>query len=168
MRKFSFSTDPSPMRQLTRRALFVTAASAALMRALPIQAATQPRVLVHRNASCGCCGLWAERLQAAGFATEIVNEPNMPAVKARLGVPDDLASCHTAEVEGYVIEGHTPVAAIQRLLKERPQAVGLAVPGMPMGSPGMEMGHDVDVYEVTLFGPSGRQSYGRFKGAEQV
>ena len=154
------------MPRLTRRSLFLGAAASALV--LPAAAEAPMRALVHRNATCRCCGVWAQRLQAAGFATEIVNEPNIDAVKARLGVPGKLSSCHTAEIGGYVIEGHVPVAAIERLLKEAPTATGLAVPGMPAGSPGMEMGGDAEAYEVVLFGPTGRSSYGRFKGGAPI
>ena len=90
-------------------------------------------------------------------------------VKVRLGVPNDLASCHTAEVGGYVIEGHVPADAIKRLLAETPQAKGLAVPGMPIGSPGMEIeGMAQDTYKVVLFGPSGRSIFARYQGARPV
>ena len=87
-------------------------------------------------------------------------------MKTRLGVPDDLAACHTAEVSGYVIEGHVPAIALKRLLAEKPDATGLAVPGMPIGSPGME-GGTAEKYEVVLFGPSGRRSYMRFLGGRE-
>ncbi len=89
------------------------------------------------------------------------------AVKTRLGVPDDLAACHTAEVAGYVIEGHVPQAALKRFLAEKPDAAGLAVPGMPIGSPGME-GGTPQPYEVILFGPRGRRTYMRFIGDRQA
>jgi hypothetical protein len=86
-------------------------------------------------------------------------------LKVRLGVPQDLASCHTAEVGGYVIEGHVPAEAIKRLLAEKPQAKGLAVPGMPVGSPGMEVkGVEDEVYEVVLFGPSSQTTFARYRG----
>jgi hypothetical protein len=92
---------------------------------------------------------------------------DMAAIKRRLGVPDDLASCHTAEVAGYVIEGHVPAGALMRLLELRPKVIGLAVPGMPAGSPGME-GGTPEVYEVFLFDKDGRSSFGRYKEAKQV
>ncbi|MGA9600696.1 MAG: DUF411 domain-containing protein [Methylocystis sp.] len=152
------------MIRLARRNLLLAVASGALTQALGASAATPTRVLVHRDASCGCCGKWAERLRVAGYAVEIRNEPDMKAVKSRLGVPAELASCHTAEIDGYVVEGHAPVAAIERILRERPEAKGLAVPGMPAGSPGMETGAAAESYEVVLFGPAGRRSYGRFRG----
>jgi len=151
-----------------RRGLLRAAAFAAFAPALPAFAAPTRRALVHRDATCGCCGKWAERLQTAGFEVKIVDEPDMKAVKRRLGVPAELASCHTAEIDGYVVEGHTPVAAIERLLKERPQAIGVAVPGMPAGSPGMEMGGEAETYAVTLFGPKGAKPYGGYLGDKEV
>jgi hypothetical protein len=130
-------------------------------------ASTQlPRVTVHKDPDCGCCNGWADHLKAAGFPVTIVNATDLVAVRKRLGVPDDLAGCHSAEMGGYLVEGHVPAAAIKRLLSERPQAKGIAVPGMPLGSPGMD--GPPEVYEVILFGPQGRRSYGKFRGAEQV
>lgn len=95
---------------------------------------------VSRDAGCGCCHAWAEAMRRSGrFRVTVNDEPNMPALKRSLGVPDDLISCHTGVVEGYAIEGHVPVEDVLRLLRERPADVrGLAVPGMPLGSPGME------------------------------
>jgi hypothetical protein len=156
------------MVAFTRRNLCFGAAIGALASALaaPVAAQDQISVIVHRDASCGCCGRWVKRLQEEGFQVEIINEPDMKAVKKRLGVPGALTACHTAEIGGYVIEGHTPVAAIKRLLQEKPRAIGLAVPGMPAGSPGMEMGGDPEVYEVVLFAADGQRGYGKFKGGE--
>ncbi len=98
-----------------------------------------PLVTVHKNASCGCCVLWVEHMQAAGFRVEVRNIDNMEPVKSRLGVPFGKGSCHTAEVGGYLVEGHVPADDIKRLLAQQPTAKGLVLPGMPMGSPGMEM-----------------------------
>jgi hypothetical protein len=106
---------------------------------------------------------WVQHLQKAGFPTKVLETGDLDGVKTRLGVPDDLAACHTAEVAGYVIEGHVPAAALKRFLAEKPSATGLAVPGMPIGSPGME-GSAPDPYEVVLFGPGGRRPYMRFMG----
>ena len=93
----------------------------------------------------------------------------MQTVRARLGVPDALAACHTGEVSGYVIEGHVPAPAIKRLLAELPTATGLAVPGMPIGSPGMEAaGFEPAAFEVILFGPSMQRVFGKYRGAEAV
>jgi hypothetical protein len=126
-----------------------------------------PEVIVHRDPSCGCCGAWAEHLRRAGFPVKIVETGNLNAIKQRLGVPADLISCHTAEVAGYLVEGHVPAGAIRRLLAEKPQAAGLAVPGMPMGSPGMEGGAP-ETYEVLTFGPQGRQVFARYLGDREL
>lgn len=95
-------------------------------------------VLVHKNPSCGCCELWVEHLRKAGFEVTVRDEEDLNAVKERLGVPYGKGSCHTAEVGGYIVEGHVPVEDIKRLLAEKPDARGLVLPGMPLGSPGME------------------------------
>lgn len=135
--------------------------------ALPARAAALPQVVVHKDPNCGCCQQWAEHLTAAGFPVEVKARNDMVALKASLGVPGDLESCHTAVVAGYVIEGHVPSAAILRLLEQKPAAIGLSAPGMPAGSPGMEGGAP-EIFEVVLFGQNGRSSFGRYKGAAQV
>ncbi|MGH1569799.1 DUF411 domain-containing protein [Methylobacterium sp. P31] len=123
-----------------------------------------PTVAVTKDPSCGCCEKWVAHLREAGLTVTVTEGPVNP-VKVRLGVPRDLASCHTAEVGGYVIEGHVPAGAIKRLLAERPKATGLAVPGMPVGSPGMEVeGMEPDTYELVLFGPEGRSTFARYRG----
>ncbi|MBM6595364.1 DUF411 domain-containing protein [Microvirga pudoricolor] len=133
------------------------------------QAAPLPKVVVTKDPNCGCCGGWVDHMKAAGFPVEVITTPQVNRVKARLGVPDDLASCHTAEVAGYVIEGHVPADAVKRLLAEKPQAKGLAVPGMPVGSPGMEVaGAENDTYDVVLFGPSGQKTFARYQGPRLV
>lgn len=103
----------------------------------PLTAA--PALIVHKDPNCGCCSAWVDHLRHAGLAAEVRLEMDMSAVKAQLGVPQDLASCHTAVLEGLVIEGHVPAEAILKALIERPAIAGLAVPGMPVGSPGMEV-----------------------------
>ena len=124
-----------------------------------------PQVVVTKDPSCGCCSGWADHIRAAGFPVEIKETSEINRLKVRLGVPQELASCHTAEVGGYVIEGHVPADAIKRLLAEKPQAKGLAVPGMPVGSPGMEVeGTAPDIYEVVLFGPRGPTTFARYQG----
>ena len=120
------------------------------------QARELPEVVVYKGPTCGCCGDWAEHLRAAGFPVteEVVRD--MAAVKERHGVPRELGSCHTALVDGYVVEGHVPAADNVRLLDERPDVRGLAVPGMPVGSPGMEMaGVPPDPYATLTFGRDG-------------
>lgn len=98
-----------------------------------------PVVIVHKSPSCGCCELWVTHLRDAGFAVEVRNEDNLNPIKERVGVPYGKGSCHTAEVAGYFVEGHVPAQDIQRLLAQRSDAKGLVLPGMPTGSPGMEM-----------------------------
>ena len=148
--------------RLTRRGVLI-AGAASMLQVETLSAAAQPVVTVHRDPNCGCCLGWVQHLQKAGFSTKVLETKDLEAVKTRLGVPDDLAACHTAEVLGYVIEGHVPAPALQRFLAEKPNATGLAVPGMPIGSPGMEGGKP-EAYEVVLFGPGGRRSYMRFIG----
>jgi hypothetical protein len=121
---------------------------------MPAAAAPLAAITVHRDPSCGCCGAWVEHLRREGFDATIVETSALDAVKRRLGVPAELASCHTAEVQGYVVEGHVPASAIRKLLAERPQAAGLAVPGMPIGSPGME-GPRTEPLVTYTFGGSG-------------
>lgn len=101
--------------------------------------AANDHVLVHKSPTCGCCAQWVEHLRANGFTVEVRDEADVALSKRRLGVPAPMASCHTAEVGGYFVEGHVPAADIRRLLTQRPAIRGLAVPGMPAGSPGMEL-----------------------------
>jgi hypothetical protein len=145
--------------QLTRRCVLI-AGAASMLPFGTLSAAAEPVITVHKDPNCGCCLGWVQHLQKAGFPTKVLETKDLDGVKARLGVPDDLAACHTAEVSGYVIEGHVPAAALRRFLAEKPNATGLAVPGMPIGSPGME-GGTPEPYEVVLFGPAGRRSYMR-------
>jgi hypothetical protein len=106
-------------------------------------------VQVWKSPTCGCCTGWVEHLQANGFAVKVHDTGNV-AARARLKMPSKLGSCHTAEVAGYAIEGHVPAEDIRRLLDQRPKAIGLAVPGMPIGSPGMEVDDQRDAYDVLL------------------
>ncbi len=122
----------------------------------PAFAASRPAITMHRSPTCGCCGAWANHLRRAGFPVTNVNEADLAPVKSRAGVPEALQSCHTAFVEGYVIEGHVPAEAIEKLLAERPRIVGLAVPDMPVGLPGMEMADTKpDPFSVMAFHRSG-------------
>jgi hypothetical protein len=148
-------------KRITRRAVLGgVAASSALIHAHPARAEGLPNVVVTKDPNCECCNGWVEHMRAAGFTLQVIESAEMNRVKVRLGIPPDLESCHTAEVAGYVLEGHVPADAVKRLLVERPKAQGLAVPGMPMGSPGMEVeGAAPEKYEVVLFGPAGRSNY---------
>lgn len=121
-----------------------------------------PVVTVYKSPTCQCCSKWVAHLRAAGFAVETRNEAAMNPLKSSLGVSQPLWSCHTAVVAEYIIEGHVPAADIRRLLAEKPKARGIAVPGMPIGSPGMEMGARHDPYEVMLFDEAGQtQTFAR-------
>lgn len=115
---------------------------------------------VYRDPSCGCCEAWAEIARKAGYQVTLADRPDMPAIKRQYGVPEELASCHTAIAGGYAIEGHVPMEDVARLLKERPSGIkGIAVAGMPRGSPGMEMPDgSKDPFQVMAFDASGRTS----------
>jgi len=112
---------------------------------------------VVKTASCGCCGKWVEHLRKHGHDVRVTNVADVTPTAKRLGVPDDLRSCHTSSVGGYAIEGHVPAADIVRLLKEKPKAAGIAVPGMVAGSPGMEMGGQKPAYQTILFTRDGKR-----------
>lgn len=108
-------------------------------------------LVVTKNATCGCCSQWVDEMKRAGFAVEVHDVDNLDPIKTRLGVPVGKGACHTAEVGGYFVEGHVPAEDIKRLLKDRPKAKGLVLPGMPPGSPGMDMqGDEVRPYTVEL------------------
>jgi hypothetical protein len=153
---------------LTRRSLL--AGVGGLLFAGPLKAAGElPEVAVTKDPNCGCCGAWVTHLKEAGFPVQVTEATDLNRVKVRLGVPQALAACHTAEVGGYVIEGHVPAAAIKRLLAEKPRARGLAVPGMPVGSPGMEVeGAAPETYDVILFGPGGQRPFARCRSGREA
>lgn len=152
------------MMTLTRRAFLATVAAPPALAASPL-----PKMKVTKDPTCGCCSGWTEHVRAAGFQVEVVETSTINRVKVRLGVPSDLYACHTAEIGGYVIEGHVPAAAIKRVLAERPKVKGLAVPGMPSGSPGMEFdGTPAEPFDVIAFGPNGQTRFARFKGADPI
>ncbi|MGE0443771.1 MAG: DUF411 domain-containing protein [Vicinamibacterales bacterium] len=114
------------------------------------------KIQIYKDASCGCCSVWVTHLEQNGFAASVTNSPDMLAVKDSYGIPGQLRSCHTGVVNGYVVEGHVPAADIQRMLKEKPAVVGLAVPGMPIGSPGMEVpGMRPQPFDVIAFEKGG-------------
>jgi hypothetical protein len=115
----------------------------------------QTKITVYKDPGCRCCKNWIEHLIKHGYGVDAKDTPDMAEVKRTLGVPDALTSCHTAVVNGYLIEGHVPAADIARLLKEKPKVAGLAVPGMPMGSPGME-GPQQQHYQVLSFDKNGK------------
>ena len=120
------------------------------------EASTPVEMTVYRSASCGCCGKWITHAQQNQFNIKSVISDDMQAIKEKLGVPEKLASCHTALVDGYVIEGHVPAEDIKKVLQAKPKLVGIAAPGMPLGSPGMEMAGQKDAYRVVSFDKEGK------------
>lgn len=127
----------------------------ALMAVMPLAQAGE-RVEVFKSPYCGCCTQWIDHMRQAGFDVVTKDVDDVAVARKKAGMPEQFGSCHTAKVGGYVIEGHVPAADIQRLLKEKPKALGLAVPGMPQGSPGMESPHP-EAYNTLLVQSDGRQ-----------
>lgn len=121
---------------------------ASLLISLPSMA--ESLLKVYKSPTCGCCADWITHMEDNGFVTEINETENMFPIKTMAQIPPGMGSCHTAFIDGYVIEGHVPAEDVQRLLEQRPEARGLTVPGMPVGSPGMEMGDRRDPYDVLL------------------
>jgi hypothetical protein len=114
------------------------------------------RMVVHKSPTCGCCSAWVDHMRAAGFQVEVRETDNLHPIKARVGVPPGKGSCHTAEIGGYFIEGHVPAKDVKRLLSQKPDAKGLVLPGMPAGSPGMELPDGrTEPYTVELVHPDG-------------
>lgn len=145
------------MRQLRRGLLALAVIPLALAAAAcskPASAAG-PVVTVYKSPTCGCCEDWIDHMREHGFQVEAVDQDNVMPIKEKYGVPRAMSSCHTAVVDGYALEGHVPADVVQRLLKERPPVLGIAVPGMPIGSPGMEQGDRKDPYEVYTFDKNG-------------
>lgn len=144
-------------------------AGATLFVSATARAAGQPLVTVYKDPSCSCCSAWADHIARTGFPTKIVEEPRMNAIKVRLGIPSALWSCHTAEVEDYLLEGHVPATALARLLAARPSVRGIAVAGMPVGSPGMDVaGMEPETYDVMAFGSQPPSLFMRFRGASPI
>jgi hypothetical protein len=138
---------------MKRRELFqlALAVPAILLNKSATAAIALPAVLAYRDPGCGCCEKWTEHMRSAGFDVSMQDDSDLAARKVKLGVPNQLSRCHTALIGPYVIEGHVPPGDIMRLLAEEPEALGLAVPGMPVGSPGMEMGDNKEPYKVVMF-----------------
>lgn len=138
---------------LTRRTLIASLATLALLPASRAFAATP---VFYRSPGCGCCHVWTERMAEAGLPVSLEDSEDLAGLSARLGIPAGLEGCHVGEIDGYVISGHVPPEDVKRLLAERPDALGLVVPGMPAGSPGMEMGGQTERYDVLLLGKDGK------------
>jgi len=141
---------------MKKRIFLKLLAAGALATQLPVYAAA-PVIEVYKSATCGCCTEWVKHLEQNGFTVKARNVANPSDYREKFGIPNDLGSCHTGLVEGYALEGHVPAAEIKRLLAEKLKARGLAVPSMPMGSPGMEGPHK-HPYDVLLVGSHGKST----------
>ncbi len=137
------------------KTLVTRIALASAMVAAPLAYAAGPVINVYKTATCGCCVKWVEHLKSNGFTVVAHNVDDPGTIRAKFGIGEQYGSCHTGVVNGYAIEGHVPADSIKKLLKEKPKASGLAVPGMPMGSPGME-GDRKDAYDVLLVSKDGK------------
>ena len=141
-------------------ALGVSAGALVLTRGAHAQPGALPPMTVYKSASCGCCTAWVDHVKANGFTVKVVNTEDLASVKREMGIPAKLQSCHTVVVGAYVLEGHVPAADVKKMLVTKPKVRGLAVPGMPIGSPGMEQGSpaNYDRYEVLAFTTAGATS----------
>jgi hypothetical protein len=158
MAEMSYITRATPVAVVLAIVLAGPAAFAqttATKKSAPAKAAAaKTAVAVYQTPTCGCCGKWVEHMQANGFATTVTDLPDLAETKAKHRVPAQLQSCHTSVVGGYVIEGHVPAEDIRRLLREKPAILGLAAPGMPAGSPGMDVPHS-PAFDVIAFDKDG-------------
>jgi len=134
------------------RVLALTAILSALVAGTPARAAEKPPITLYKTATCGCCKAYAEHMKALGYPMTVIDHPDLPALKRRLGVEARLESCHTMKIGNYVVEGHVPEAVVARLLAEKPPIKGIALPGMPLGTPGMA-GPKEGPYIVEVIGP---------------
>jgi hypothetical protein len=152
-------------RLLTRFGLIAAVTVLVVTAGISISAQRGVTVQVFKTPTCGCCHLWVKHLEANGFTTKVTDMDDLSGIKKKYGVPAKANSCHTAVVDGYTLEGHVPATEVRKLLKEKPAVAGLAVPGMPVGSPGMEYGKTVQPYNVMSFDKTGQlkvfASYGR-------
>lgn len=150
------------MTQSARRRTRFAAAGAATVLLLgtlawlPMQQPRPIAITMYKSPTCGCCSAWGDHMTANGFAVTVRDMDNLAPMKADAGVPARLQSCHTAIVGGYVVEGHVPADLVKKMLQEKPRVVGISVPGMPIGSPGMEQGNTKQPYDVLLFDAQGR------------
>jgi hypothetical protein len=140
---------------LTRRSLLASLAALALA---PMSRAFAAAPVFYRSPGCGCCLVWTERMAEAGLPVTLEDSDDLAGVSARLGIPPGLEGCHVGEIGGYVVSGHVPPDDVKRLLAEKPEALGLVVPGMPIGSPGMEMNGQTERYDVLLLAKDGTTS----------
>ena len=148
------------MRMLLAAAIIALGVGAAHGQAEPAT------IAVWKTPSCGCCGDWVEVVRAAGFEVAVTDLGDLSMLKELAGIPRDLASCHTAMIDGYAIEGHVPVVAIRRLLRERPAIAGLSAPGMPLGSPGMS--GPPEAFDVMAFDGEDTEIWGTYRGDARI
>ncbi|MEO3472537.1 DUF411 domain-containing protein [Roseomonas sp. CAU 1739] len=151
----------------SRRTILLSGLGAALV-SMAARAGQARRLEVWRDAACGCCGGWVDHMRREGFAVQDNVAGSVAPARRMLGTPPDLLSCHAARVDGYVLEGHVPELALRRLLATRPPGIlGIAVPAMPAGTPGMEIpGQPPDTYDVIAFGGRPHRTFMRFRGSE--
>jgi hypothetical protein len=140
---------------LSRRTLIASLAAICLA---PAGRALAALPVFYRSAGCGCCHVWTERMAEAGMPVALEDSDDLAALSAKMGIPSGLEGCHVGEIGGYIVSGHVPPADVKRLLSEKPDALGLLVPGMPVGSPGMEMGGQTERYDVLLLARDGTTS----------
>jgi hypothetical protein len=146
------------MRKISSLTAALLAAGISIGHAQTAAPAASKTATVYKQVGCGCCSIWAEQLRKLGFKVSTLEVTDLPRTKLAYGVPPSTHTCHTALIGGYVFEGHVPLDLVQKVLKERPKIAGLAVPGMPIGSPGMEMGSRKDAYDVLSFDRDGKTS----------
>jgi hypothetical protein len=154
---------------VTRRGTLL--GSAAILTLAAAHSSAEPlHIAVTKGTGCDCCDKWASHLRANGYTVSVTETDDLDLLKNKLSIPDDLRACHTGQMGDYLVEGHVPAVAVAYLLRERPEGmIGLAVPGMPVGAPGMEVrGAKLDEYDVILFGPAGRKTWATFKGMSQI
>ncbi|HQT54707.1 MAG TPA: DUF411 domain-containing protein [Phenylobacterium sp.] len=151
------------MTQPSRRYVFATIAVGALASPGGAFSAPEPRLTVWRTAGCGCCLAWVAHMERAGYRARVIDTEDLAAVRTRYRVPDDVAACHTALIDGYVLEGHVPAEDVRSLLLQRPPAIGLAVPGMPRGAAGMEQpdGSREGYFTLLLLDGGARRTFSR-------
>ncbi len=143
---------------MKRRAVLTSLTAAAAALSLPVGAKSAlPPVQVFKDPNCGCCGAWVEHMKSAGFSVTVTEVDDTSVARKKYGLPERFGSCHTAVVGGYVVEGHVPANDVKKLLVMKPVAIGLTVLGMPVGSPGMEIGSRKDPYQVLLVAKDGRE-----------
>lgn len=149
------------IRGMNRRTFLASAFAVSaipLIGSRPLPAFKAQKLVIYKSPTCGCCAKWVDHVKASGFDAEVHDVADVNAIKAKHGVPNELFSCHTALADGFVFEGHVPADLITKVLKEKPKIAGIAAPGMPIGSPGMEMGSRKDPHNIVAFTRDGKTS----------